>query len=365
MVLRTFSFAKLAMYKDLRDNFEKIVEHPIVASLAAEPGAETGAASSFDFEPIPEDKLDELAAPEQAMSILDADASQRQCIAAARQGRSFVMDGPPGTGKSQTIANMIAELIASGRTVLFVSEKAAALDVVRDRLASVGLDEYMLELHSQKTTRAAVATALGTALVRRPRPNPILSAHELTEAQRRREELSRYASSLNTPIAQFGGRTLHYVLGLIAELQHLPQAPVAERPPMDEAELSAVGELGKRLHAAWAVVERGEDFLWRGASAESWGAGVEQRITAELHDLRPGHGGFAVSGRRDGRGPAARPADAARGMYWPSPPSSRSLQSVPMASSRGGLASTSRERLEAVAATRSRTRSALSGSCAN
>jgi Protein of unknown function (DUF4011)/AAA domain len=286
VVLRTFSFAKLAMYKDLRDNFEKIVEHQIVASLAAEPGAETGAASSFDFEPVPEDRLDELAAPEQAMSILDADSSQRQCIVAARQGRSFVMDGPPGTGKSQTIANLIAELIASGRTVLFVSEKAAALDVVRDRLVSVGLDEYMLELHSQKTTRAAVASALGTSLVRRPKPNPILGAHELTEAQGRREELSRYASTLNTPIEQFGGRTLHHVLGWIAELQHLPQAPVAERAPQDIVELSAVRELGERLHAAWAVVERGEDFLWRGATAESWGAGIEQRITTELRDLR-------------------------------------------------------------------------------
>ena len=68
------------------------------------------------------------------MTILDADATQRQCIAAAGGGRSFVMDGPPGTGKSQTIANVIAELLAAGRTVLFVSEKAAALEVVQKRL---------------------------------------------------------------------------------------------------------------------------------------------------------------------------------------------------------------------------------------
>jgi hypothetical protein len=286
VVLRTFSFAKLAMYKDLRDNFEKIVEHPIVASLAADPGTDTGAAAGFDFEPIPEAKLDELAPPEQAMSVLDADASQRQCIAAARQGHSFVMDGPPGTGKSQTITNMIAELIASGRTVLFVSEKAAALDVVRDRLVSVGLEDYLLELHSHKTTRAAVASALGASLTRRPKPNPILGAHELIEAQRRREELNRYASTLNAPIERLDGRTLHHVLGWIAERQHLPQAPVAERPPENMDELSEVWEMGKRLHAAWAVVERGEDFLWRGAIAETWSASIEQRITTKLHDFR-------------------------------------------------------------------------------
>ena len=286
VVLRTFSFAKLAMYKDLRDNFEKIVEHPIVASLAADPDADAGAATSFDFDPIPEEKLDELAPLEQAMSVLDADASQRQCVAAARQGHSFVMDGPPGTGKSQTITNMIAELIARGRTVLFVSEKAAALDVVRDRLISVGLEDYLLELHSHKTTRAAVASALGASLTRRPKPNPILGAHELIEAQRRREELNRYADTVNAPIERLDGRTLHHVLGWIAELQHLPQAPVAERPPETMDELSEVWEMGQRLHAAWAVVERGEDFLWRGATAESWGASVEQRITMKLHDLR-------------------------------------------------------------------------------
>jgi hypothetical protein len=172
VVLSTFSFHKEAMYRDLRDNFEQIVAHPIVEALASDPLqlAATASGSDFDFDPIDEARLDEVVPPEQTTTILDADASQRQCIAAACEGRSFVMDGPPGTGKSQTIANMIAELITTGRTVLFVSEKAAALDVVHNRLAEVGLDEYVLELHSHKTTRAAVASALGASLLRRPKP---------------------------------------------------------------------------------------------------------------------------------------------------------------------------------------------------
>ncbi|WP_209284276.1 AAA domain-containing protein, partial [Prescottella equi] len=84
----------------------------------------------FAFDPVPVDRLDDITPPEQMFSILDADSSQRRCILAAANGKSFVMDGPPGTGKSQTIANMIAELMATGKSVLFVSEKAAALDVV-------------------------------------------------------------------------------------------------------------------------------------------------------------------------------------------------------------------------------------------
>jgi very-short-patch-repair endonuclease len=282
VVLSTFSFHKEAMYRDLRDNLERIVEQPLIAALAAEPGTQSAARDSFAFDPVPEERLDVDVPPERATTILDADASQRQCIAAARDGRSFVMDGPPGTGKSQTIANQIAELIAAGKTVLFVSEKAAALDVVYDRLANVGLHEYVLELHSHKTTRAAVAAALGLSLRRHPRPAPALTDHDLDEAQRRRSELSRYATALNDAVPALGGRSLHHLLGWIAELQHLPQAPVAGRPIADIGELSTIRDLAEQLRSTWEVIDRGEDFAWRGATANTWGAAVEQRVQAEL-----------------------------------------------------------------------------------
>ena len=119
---------------------------------------------SFSFDEVPDAGIDQRAAPESTPVILDADSSQRACIAAALDGRSFVMDGPPGTGKSQTIANMVGALLAAGKTVLFVSEKAAALDVVRDRLDAAGLRAYLLELHSHKATRKEVAVALGETL---------------------------------------------------------------------------------------------------------------------------------------------------------------------------------------------------------
>jgi very-short-patch-repair endonuclease len=284
VVLSTFSFHKEAMYRDLRDNFERIVAHPIIQALASDPSQQEDLAADFDFDPVEEPDLDTAFPPERATTILDADASQRQCIAAAREGRSFVMDGPPGTGKSQTIANMIAELVSEGRTVLFVSEKAAALDVVHNRLARVGLDEYVLELHSHKTTRAVVAAALGHSLMRRPKPAPDLTEADLRDAERRRDALSRYARALNEPVESLGGRSLHHLLGLIARLQHLPQAPVARRGPAGERELTAVVEMGNRLRSTWEVVERGEDFAWRGATASDWNASVEQRVQARLDD---------------------------------------------------------------------------------
>ena len=156
--LSMFSFAKEAMFKDLLDNEAKILEHPIVRALAT--SDPTQQSSEFQFEPIDPADIDRLAPPEVTPLVLDADSSQRAAVAAALAGKTFVMDGPPGTGKSQTIANMIGALLHEGKTVLFVSEKMAALDVVRNRLAAAGLGSYLLELHSHKASRKEVATEL-------------------------------------------------------------------------------------------------------------------------------------------------------------------------------------------------------------
>ena len=163
-VIATFTFHKEAMYRDLLDNGDRLADHPLVRALAGEqdPDVELG------VEPVPEDELDTRVPPEQLVNILPSDASQRQCIAAARDGATFAMDGPPGTGKSQTIANIIAEVLHAGRTVLFVSEKAAALEVVEERLNKAGLGAFLLELHSHKATRKEVAKTLGHALHHQP-----------------------------------------------------------------------------------------------------------------------------------------------------------------------------------------------------
>jgi hypothetical protein len=159
--LSYFSFAKEAMYRDLLENEDRIAEHAGIQALAQGPGE---GMNSFDFDEIPDEKIDQLAPADGTPLVLDADSSQRACVAAALAGRSFVMDGPPGTGKSQTISNMIGALLHAGRSVLFVSEKAAALDVVRNRLGAAGLSSFLLELHSHKATRKEVALALGEAL---------------------------------------------------------------------------------------------------------------------------------------------------------------------------------------------------------
>src|SRR4029078_2552459 len=108
--------------------------------------------------------LDRDFAPECTAQIVDADASQLRAHRAVSKGHALVLEGPPGTGKSQTITNLIAQALSEGKSVLFVAEKMAALDVVHGRLVKAGLGEFCLELHSTKANKRGVMRSLATAI---------------------------------------------------------------------------------------------------------------------------------------------------------------------------------------------------------
>ena len=265
LVLSCFSFAKEAMYRDLLDHEDLIAAHPAVGALAA--GARGAESSEFYFDELPDADVDRLAAPESTPVILDADSSQRASIAAALDGRSFVMDGPPGTGKSQTIANMIGVLLNAGKMVLFVSEKAAALDVVRDRLDTAGLRAYLLELHSHQATRKQVAVALGEALDNVPVAPAPMPAIDVDAARKRREELNAYADAMNRERPPLG-YSLHDVFGMIAQMHDVPAAPLAGIAPVDLT-VELFGDIkaaATKLASAWRPATQGRSFVWRGVT---------------------------------------------------------------------------------------------------
>ncbi|MFF1308493.1 DUF3320 domain-containing protein [Streptomyces sp. NPDC058307] len=272
VVLSLFASHKESMYQDLLDNEDCVLGSDLVRAMAL--GPNSGLASDrFDFEEIELDRIDELSPPEGSPLVLDADASQRQAVAAAVAGQSFVLDGPPGTGKSQTITNMIAGLMHAGRSVLFVSEKAAALDVVLDRLKSVGLDSYALALHSHNTSRKAVAQELGRALEEEPRA-PQLSPQTLAQARELRLALSAYAEAMNE-IRDPLGRTLHDVLGRVGRLSEAPVAylsrgdetstgaePTFRAETLSAEDLRLIVEATEAISEAWEAVAD-PSFPWR------------------------------------------------------------------------------------------------------
>ncbi|MDB9445894.1 DUF4011 domain-containing protein [Anabaena sp. CS-542/02] len=146
--LSLFSYAKAAMVRDIIENETLIFDHPILQAIS---GDLTNYQSNYT-EPLPASALDSQVKPEGIFQIVDADSSQQVVIEAAKAGSSFVVQGPPGTGKSQTIVNMIAELIGDGKSVLLVAEKETALSVVYKRMAECGLDHMCLNLHHSATT---------------------------------------------------------------------------------------------------------------------------------------------------------------------------------------------------------------------
>ena len=157
--LSLFSFLKINMYNDLIENKNTIASNQNVLAIAGDASA---------VQRVPEElngfSFDEELKPIDTYQVLDADSSQQEAILFAKKGVSFVLQGPPGTGKSQTITNIIAECLADGKKVLFVSEKMAALDVVHSRLKSSGLDDFCLVLHSHKANKKDVLNQLQKSL---------------------------------------------------------------------------------------------------------------------------------------------------------------------------------------------------------
>ena len=158
IAISTFSFSKYLMWKDLVDRTDQLRNNRLVAYLVDNPDKifESGAGEAISGE-----QMDRRLAPKDLVTPLPADSSQLSAVAAASEGHDFVLIGPPGTGKSQTIANIICQCLAHDKTVLFVAEKAAALDVVQRRLEAHGVGDAVLELHSKKTDRKRVLAQLG------------------------------------------------------------------------------------------------------------------------------------------------------------------------------------------------------------
>ena len=183
--IAAFSFARYQMWNDLRQNIGEFSKNKIIDALLN---------NSVVMGSIDKEASEDTALPETTLTPLPADASQWAAIAMSQTGKSFVLHGPPGTGKSQTITNMIANALYEGKRVLFVAEKQAALSVVKKRLDALGIGEFCLELHSNKANKSDVLQKLTTTL-------SLAGAQEKVDIKEKSNAIVKLRSDLSEPLA--------------------------------------------------------------------------------------------------------------------------------------------------------------------
>lgn len=287
--IASFSFAKHLMWKDLVERVGQLEHNRFVRHLVHEPD------KPFEVDgagPMPEPhQIDVRYQPADIVHPLPADSSQLAAVMAASEGHDLVIVGPPGTGKSQTIANLIAQCLAVGKTVLFVAEKTAALDVVYRRLRQHGLGDCCVELHSNKAERRRFLDQLEASWSNRVRPDG-REWLEISERLRiRRDELNAYVAAVHGEHAN--GWTAYRAMGICVqgrdlEAPRLPWPAVARHDRAGRQQLQSAVE---RLARAFSAV-RDHSALKRVQAAE-WSMAWENDLLENCRRLKEAAGALA------------------------------------------------------------------------
>ena len=212
LVARDFRYTNMPMVADLDRSVKAISDNDLLAAIA---GVEEARQALADRIQDPSEKQPDIDPPESEFLVLDADSSQHRAINRALGGESVVIWGPPGTGKSQTIANLIAALIAQGKRVLFVAEKRAAIDMVVGRLQRVGLSDLVLDTHGGVQSKREFSKSMAESIRSIgsiPEPDHAILHHQLSE---RRRELIAHKDTLHEPLSPWNVTLFEVQNGLI------------------------------------------------------------------------------------------------------------------------------------------------------
>ncbi|HET6496880.1 MAG TPA: DUF4011 domain-containing protein, partial [Thermoleophilia bacterium] len=240
-----FSFTKFLMWRDLQVRSDELTRNKVVAHLVNTPNQPFPSEGDFPDSA----QLDDAYKPDETFCPLSADSSQLAAVYAAGAGRTFVLHGPPGTGKSQTISNLIAHALATGKSVLFVAQKMAALNVVRNRLEQCGLGPFCLELHSNKSHKLEVIQQMGRALNQvtvRSSEDWLREAGHLAGL---RQELNAYVRALHAPRAT--GESAFIGLSRLIGLRDVQPVPLGwTSKVVDRDELERLRDIVRQLELA-------------------------------------------------------------------------------------------------------------------
>ncbi len=270
--LGVFTFSQYAMWKDIGGNLEKLEENEVVRCLVegtVMPGVQD---------------IDVSADPYGLCLTVPADGSQIKAVRAAGMGMSFVMHGPPGTGKSQTITNIITDSLYLGKTVLFVAEKKAALEVVQNRLEKIGIGNHCLELHSNKTEKSKVLEQLRNSLASCKAVDGSKLPELMADIERQRSALDAYVTELHAPCSW--GLSAYESISRYESFagEKLPDVRVPEKYVMG-LEPGTIGELSDRVSRAvktYASVSDMDVPSMRAVGVDSTVLGLDDEISTAI-----------------------------------------------------------------------------------
>lgn len=237
-----FHFARLVMFHDLnpkqRPGDTGVSTNKIVQSLFAGSDSEPSGDHAEDYD-IDTPEVEEVV----PLLITSADASQHSVLVDVMKGNNMAIEGPPGTGKSQTITNIIANALATGKSILFLAEKMAALNVVHERLSDAKLGPYCLELHSRKAKKTAVLKSIEERLMlQSSRGNEGLLASTIQDFKQHNAHITEYINALNSNFGRQNKPIHDYLWGAQRSNDRIGDLPLSIRQcqiPFEQADLSA------------------------------------------------------------------------------------------------------------------------------
>ncbi|MFL6438115.1 MAG: AAA domain-containing protein [Terriglobales bacterium] len=277
IILGNFAFQKMAMVRDLESLPAELAAHDVVAAIAGDSTARSVvSATQQHIDPIGLDRIP----PELEFAVVDADSSQQCAIAGIAAGQNAVVHGPPGTGKSQTIANLIATLAASGKRVLFVAEKRAALEVVLARLDSVGLAHLAIDLHGADLSPRRVMQHVAKTLDTVRSSTAVSCADEHRKLVERRSRLNQHVERLHSKRSP-AAKSVYELQGLLLHLSTRIEASTRWRGDslnkLTPVTADAVRDMLKEAAGFASLFLRTDRSPWTGAQLGS-GASVRNAL---------------------------------------------------------------------------------------
>ncbi|WP_136524125.1 DUF3320 domain-containing protein [Geomonas ferrireducens] len=277
-----FSFTKFLMWRDLEVRADELQKNSVVRHLIHTPTEEYPDDGVF---PDP-DRLDETHTPQETFCPLSSDSSQLAAVHASAVGKSFVLHGPPGTGKSQTITNIIAHNLALGKTVLFVSEKRAALEVVHRRLTESGLGPFCLELHSNKSHKKGVLSQLEQALNAHSNRSTEEWQEEAQKLAAARKELNAYVTALHA-VRESGETVFHGISQLIGH-RDVPLVKLQWNSVLNigRQRLNNLREAVRQLQLAGTQIGHPGTNPWAPSACEAWTPEFRNSVERAVDELQ-------------------------------------------------------------------------------